>query len=169
MDFLSRPLYQSYYLGGYVYAGEYLGDKNGEKAEQKIKHMLHFGVKHFVDLTEKGELKPYSRLLPQGVTYLRFPIPDCGVPESAEAVDRLLDRIADFEKMGGYTYLHCWGGVGHTGTIVGCLKARQFPDCNGTEIMERLRIHFSDMPKAAKRRVPDTFEQEEFIRDFVQQ
>lgn len=40
--------------------------------------MLHFGVRHFVDLTEEGELKPYSHLLPKDATYMRFPIRDCG-------------------------------------------------------------------------------------------
>lgn len=60
--------------------------------------MLHFGVKHFVDLTEEGELKPYCHLLPKDVTYLRFPIPDSGVPQSIESVNRLLDKICDLEK-----------------------------------------------------------------------
>ena len=98
----------------------------------KIKRMVHFGVKHFVDLTEEGELKPYSHLLPKGTTYLRFPIPDCGVPRSIESVNRLLDKIADFEKMDGYTYIHCWGGVGRTGTIVDVSRRE---NCNSEAAM----------------------------------
>ena len=166
--FISRPLYQSYYLHGYTYAGEYPGDKNEEMAKKKIKHMLHFGVKHFVDLTEEGELKPYSHLLPKGVTYLRFHISDCGVPKSVESVIRLLDKIEDFEKMGGYTYIHCWGGVGRTGTIVGCKKAKELSKYDGTEILQILKNFFRHMPKAAYRKVPDTQEQAQFIKDFAQ-
>lgn len=166
--FISRPLYQSYYLHGHAYAGEYPGDKNEKMAKMKIKHMLHFGVKHFVDLTEDGELKPYSHLLPKGASYLRFPISDCGVPKSVESVNRLLDKIEDFEKMGGYTYIHCWGGVGRTGTIVGCKKAKEIPEKDGKEIFEILKNFFRDMPKAAYRKVSDTQEQVKFIMDFSQ-
>ena len=164
--FVSRPLYQSYYLNGYLFAGEYPGDRNEEVARQKIKNMLHFGVRHFVDLTEEGELQPYSHLLPKNVTYLRFPIRDCRVPQSMESVNRLLDEIDNLEKMGGYTYIHCRGGVGRTGTIVGCLKARELHVQNGSEALTSLRSLFKMMPKSDYRRVPETHEQEEFIRNF---
>lgn len=165
--FVSRPLHQAYYLNGYLFAGEYPGDKDENVARQKIKHMVHFGVKHFVDLTEEGELKPYNHLLPKGTTYLRFPIPDCGVPKSIESVNRLLDQIANFEKMDGYTYIHCWGGVGRTGTIVGCLKARDLQQ-RGSEYdaLTVLRNFFRDMPKSTYRKTPETAEQEAFIKAF---
>lgn len=90
--FISKPLKQSYYLHGYLYAGEYPGDRNDEVAKRKIEHMVHFGIRHFVDLTVEGELKPYRHLLPKGVTYMRFPIPDCGVPKSIESVNLLIDK-----------------------------------------------------------------------------
>lgn len=35
MEINDRPLYQSYRIGGRVFAGEYPGDKYGEKAETK--------------------------------------------------------------------------------------------------------------------------------------
>lgn len=165
--FVSRPLRQSYYLYGSLFAGEYPGDKDENVARQKIKHMVHFGVKHFVDLTEEGELKPYNHLLPKGTTYLRFPIPDCGVPKSIESVNRLLDKIADLEKMDGYTYIHCCGGVGRTGTIVGCLKARELQQ-HGSEhdALTVLRNFFRQMPKSAYRKTPETAEQEAFVKAF---
>lgn len=166
-EFISRPLYQSYYLHGYLFAGEYPGDKDEKVARQKIRHMVHFGVKHFVDLTEEGELKPYNHLLPKGTTYLRFPVPDCGVPKSIESVNRLLDKIANFGKMDGYTYIHCWGGVGRTGTIVGCLKARELQQ-HGSEYdaLTVLRNLFRDMPKSAYRKTPETAKQEAFVKAF---
>lgn len=166
--FISRPLYQSYYLNGSLYAGEYPGDKNEEVAKRKIAHMIHFGIKHFVDLTEDGELRSYRHLLPKGVTYMRFPIPDCGVPESIESVNLLIDRIEDFEEMEGYTYIHCRGGVGRTGTIIGCLKARELFGYKDFDVLQVLRSFFSDMPKSAHRRTLDTSEQEKFIIDFTQ-
>lgn len=35
MGMIDRPLYQSYHVDGNVFAGEYPGDKYGEKAETK--------------------------------------------------------------------------------------------------------------------------------------
>ena len=167
-EFISRPLHQSYYLHGYLFAGEYPGDKDEETAKRKINNMVHFGVKHFVDLTEEGELWPYSHLLPQGTTYLRFPIPDGGVPKSIESVNRLLDKISYLEKTGSYTYIHGRGGVGRTGTIVGCLKARELQRRGGSDCdaLTVLRNFFRYMPKATYRKTPDTPEQEEFVRAF---
>ena len=166
-EFISRPLHQSYYLHGYLFAGEYPGDKDEETAKRKINNMVHFGVKHFVDLTEEGELRPYSHLLPKGTTYLRFPIPNRGVPTSIGSVNRLLDKIAYLEKTESYTYIHGRSGVGRTGTIVGCLKARGMRQYGSEyDALTVLRNFFRDMPKSAYRKTPDTPEQEEFVRAF---
>ena len=56
---MDRPIYNSYHVEGNIFAGEYPGDKNEEKAKLKIKKMIEFGVRHFIDLTEEHELKPY--------------------------------------------------------------------------------------------------------------
>ena len=170
LAFINRPLHQSYEVsvaGGAVYAGEYPGDKYGEKATEKLKRMYHFGIRHFIDLTEEGELCPYNHLLPSDTTYTRFPIPDCGVPKSIESVRRLLLRIEELKKMDGYVYLHCWGGVGRTGTIAACylFQNEEEPDLNKT--LEVLRGRFSEMPKSAYRETPETKEQINFIEQFI--
>ena len=170
LAFINRPLHQSYEVsvaGGAVYAGEYPGDKNGELAKNKIAHMYHFGIRHFIDLTEEGELQPYSHLLPADTTYTRFPIRDCGAPSSVESVQRLLLRIEELKKMEGYVYLHCWGGVGRTGTIVACYLSQDAEEPNLCHILEELRNHFSEMPKAAYRETPETEEQKDFIKRFI--
>ena len=170
LAFINRPLHQSYEVsvaGGAVYAGEYPGDKYGEKATEKLKRMYHFGIRHFIDLTEEGELCPYNHLLPSDTTYTRFPIPDCGVPKSIESVRRLLLRIEELKKIEGYVYVHCWGGVGRTGTIVACYLSQnsEEPDLNKT--LEVLRGRFSEMPKSAYRETPETKEQIDFIEQFI--
>lgn len=169
LAFINRPLHQSYEVwgNGIIYAGEYPGDKNGEIAKQKIERMYHFGVRHFIDLTEEGELRPYNHLLPSDTTYTRFPITDCGAPKSIESVQRLLLRIEELKKMDGYVYVHCWGGVGRTGTIIACYLAQNWdePDLNKT--LEMLRRNFSKMPKSAYRETPETKEQIDFIERFI--
>lgn len=160
----NKPLDNSYAVCKNLYAGEYPGDKNEEKARLKISRMIEFGVRHFIDLTEEHELRPYSHLLPPEVTYYRFPIRDCDIPDSIEDVVRLVDHIKDLTKKdNGYTYVHCWGGVGRTGTIVGCYLAE---DSYGDTI-NRLRSRFADMPKSAYRVTPETKAQEDFIRRFL--
>lgn len=169
LAFINRPLHQSYEVwgNGIIYAGEYPGDKNGEIAKQKIARMYHFGVRHFIDLTEEGELRPYNHLLPCETTYTRFPITDCGAPKSIESVQRLLLRIEELKKMDGYVYVHCWGGVGRTGTIIACYLAQNWdePDLNKT--LEVLRRNFTKMPKSAYRETPETKEQIDFIERFI--
>ena len=168
--FINRPLNQSYEVscyGGTVFAGEYPGDKYGEKTTEKLKHMHHFGIRHFIDLTEEGELRPYNHLLPSDTTYTRFPITDCGVPKSIESVQRLLLRIEELKKMDGYVYVHCWGGVGRTGTIIACYLSQNWkePDLNKT--LNVLRKNFAQMPKSAYRKSPETKEQIDFIKQFI--
>ena len=169
MAFINRPLNQSYEVhgNGIIYAGEYPGDKNGEFAKHKIEQMYHFGIRHFIDLTEEGELHPYNHLLPNDTTYTRFPVVDCGAPKNIESVQRLLLRIEELKKMDGYVYVHCWGGVGRTGTIVACYLSQNWeePDLNHT--LEVLRSNFSEMPKSAYRKTPETKEQIDFIEQFI--
>lgn len=169
LAFINRPLNQSYEVcsNGIIYAGEYPGDMNGEFAKHKIEQMYHFGIRHFIDLTEEGELHPYNHLLPNDTTYTRFPVVDCGVPKNIESVQRLLLRIEELKKMDGYVYVHCWGGVGRTGTIVACYLSQNWeePDLNKT--LEVLRGSFSEMPKSAYRETPETKEQIDFIEQFI--
>ena len=167
--FISRPLYQSYYLGRNVFAGEYPGDKYGEKAERKLQQMMHFGVRHFVDLTEEGELKPYACLLPPDCTHTRFPIRNVSVPQSIDQACDVVNKIKELSKGDdGYIYLHCWGGVGRTGTIVACYLAEEKEDPSFEMVMNNLRYRFSEMPKSSHRVTPETKEQETFIRKYIE-
>lgn len=164
---VSRPLHQSYYVSEKLFAGEYPGDKYGELAEDKLKGMYHFGVRHFVDLTEEGELNPYSQLLPSDTTYLRFPIRDVDIPESVEAVHQLIDKIENLMQQDGYTYIHCWGGVGRTGTIVACWAARHMEEPTLEKALAAMRKRFLKMPKSSYRQAPETQRQIGFIDQFV--
>lgn len=169
MDSINRPLNQSYevYGNGVIYAGEYPGDKNEEVAKRKIKQMHRFGIRHFIDLTEEGELTPYSHLLPDDTTYTRFPIRDRCAPKSVEAVKGLLLHIEELKKRDGYVYVHCWGGVGRTGTIVACYIAQNQEEPDLQYTLELLRKYFSKMPKSAYRESPERQEQIDFIAQFI--
>lgn len=147
--------------------GKYPGDKCRELAEIKLKRMHHFGVRHFIDLTEEGELSPYQQMLLKDTSYLRFPIRDVNAPESVEAVHQLIDKIEYLMQQDGYTYVHCWGGVGRTGTIMACYEARQMEKPTLTGALDAMRRHFCNMPKAAHRKSPETQGQVDFVSRFA--
>jgi protein-tyrosine phosphatase len=74
--------------------------------------------------------RPYKGLLTElasarGLTanHLRLPIRDMGVPSPA-TMEKILNTIDAALDRGQPTYVHCWGGYGRTGTVVGCYLAR---------------------------------------------
>lgn len=163
-----RPLYQSYQVFDHLWAGEYPGDKGEEKAKDKLQQMLQFGVRYFVDLTEEGELVPYERLLPTNATHHRCPIRDVSIPESIDEARQIVDYILTFSKgQYGDVYVHCWGGVGRTGTIVACVIAEKMAYPQFDIVMTELRQRFAQMPKSAHRQTPETTEQEQFIKQYI--
>jgi protein-tyrosine phosphatase len=85
--------------------------------------LLDAGVTLFVDLTEEHELDPYSHLLSEGARHVRMPIRDMDVT-SAEQMRRTLDVVDRELRRAGLPYIHCWGGAGRTGTVVGCWLVR---------------------------------------------
>ncbi len=112
---------------GAVLAGEYPGAKTADAAEAKIDLLVDHGVRTFIDLTEPVDgLAPYvdhvERIGAQRGLELRhrpFPIPDMGV-RPHDGYDEIVAAIRDSTDA-GVVYVHCWGGIGRTSTIVGCL------------------------------------------------
>ncbi|MBR1716640.1 MAG: ADP-ribosylglycohydrolase family protein [Paludibacteraceae bacterium] len=165
---IQRPLNQSYRVSKHLWAGEYPGDKNGETAKNKLTRMIQFGIRCFFDLTEEGELIPYENLLPPNVSYVRFPIRDVSVPQSIEDVRNLVKTILQTaDGTHGEVYVHCWGGVGRTGTIIACLIAEGMENPTLEKVMGELRTRFAMMPKSSYRQTPETKEQEQFVQQYI--
>jgi len=61
-------------------------------------------------------------------------------------------------------YVHCWGGVGRTGLVIGCWLSRHCGD--GAAGLIRLRELWRHYAKSANRRSPETKEQERYIIDW---
>lgn len=113
---------------GKILAGEYPGNPHSEQiARHKIDLLVDNGVRTFVDLTTPADkMAPYQHLLDDiakqrglDLQRLQFPIPDNGV-----LAVRDYDEIVSAIRAGvdnGVVYFHCWGGIGRTGTVVGCL------------------------------------------------
>lgn len=165
-----RPHGNTYWVQpGRVLAGEYPGASNDEAATTKLRRYLDAGIDCFIDLTEAGELEPYEdRLYAEAtargkkVEYRRLPIRDVSVPQSPARMREILDTIEAALTAKRIVYVHCWGGIGRTGTVIGCYLVRQ--GHVGDAALTRLNELFGTMDKAPFRRSPETAEQEQWVR-----
>ncbi len=166
-----KPIKNSYYIiSDKFLAGEYPRDLDEESSIYKIKALITAGVRTFIDLTTKNDkLKPYDYLLKPyaslNIRHLNFPIPDFSVPSSENQTIEILDSIKKYIETGAIVYLHCWGGVGRTGVIVGCWLAEHgYP---GEAAISRLRDLWKECPKSNGRKAPEMKIQEEYIINWM--
>ena len=164
---IDAPIRNSYKVDERIYAGEYPATSNEILGRKELSRFVKFGITHFIDLTEGGELLPYSQWLPDGCNYTRFGIKDCGVPRSMQDVTELLEEIVTTIKAdkNAKFYIHCRGGIGRTGTIVGCYYAMLLK--NYTLANNLLQKQFSESPKSTFRRTPETLQQTQFIMRYA--
>ena len=162
-----KPISNCYMVMDRVYAGEYPRDLDDKKSIEKLRRFYRFGVTHFIDLTEVGELRPYNQL-DSRMQHIRFPIQDVSIPASIESVKDLIGLIQGIlnESDRNKVYIHCRGGVGRTGTIVGCLLSHKH-DFDYKKTMNALKKAFSYCPKSAYRETPETKEQRDFIARYA--
>jgi hypothetical protein len=153
-------------IPGRLLATEYPGAKDPQKAARKIRTLLDAGITSFVDLTEAGEttwdgapMVPYDGAL--AARYQRFAIRDTSVRPDA-GYDPIIDHIRAELDSGEVVLVHCWGGKGRTGTVVGCWLIDEehlgFP-----EVLARMQ-ELRKGTRKADHRVPDTDEQKAVLR-----
>jgi len=138
-DVIARPHANCYWLiPGQLLAGEHPGSIVAAEGIARLDALLDAGVRQFIDLTAEhegpGSYVPilFERAAARRVrvAHRRHAIPDFGVP-SAASMRATLDVIYRAIGAGETLYLHCWGGVGRTGTVVGCLLREQGFDAAG--------------------------------------
>lgn len=164
----NTPIPDSYWLvPGKLLAGEYPGAKTKDEARHKLRSFLNAGVSFFLDLTEENErLEPYAPLLleesERPVEHKRMPIPDLGVP-STDLMREIQQVITSALAAGHTVYVHCWGGIGRTGTVIGCYMVEQ--EMSGIEALAEIRRLRRDTPDGWKKS-PETHAQEDFVKSW---
>ncbi|NLI78244.1 MAG: hypothetical protein GX442_17645 [Candidatus Riflebacteria bacterium] len=91
---------------------------------------------------------------------VHFPIPDFGVP-TADRLREILAAIDGCLARGRPLYLHCWGGIGRTGTVVGAWLAQQ-GQVTGEAVLRRLAELRAGLPDA-DRPSPETEAQRRLV------
>lgn len=173
-DQVPRPIPESYWVEpGRLLAGEYPGYFDGELTRKRIDALIEAGFDTFIDLTKPGETSPYLNiLLDQAkahnveVKHHRFPIGDFGLPAPGQ-MKSILDVLDESLQAGCKIYLHCWGGIGRTGTTVGCYLVRHGK--TGEEALNQLTEWWKEVPKSHYHpRSPETQQQVDFIRNWAE-
>jgi protein-tyrosine phosphatase len=157
-----KPIKNCYWVvSGKLLAGEYPRNKDEVSSPDKINSLLSAGITAFIDLThENDRLLPYHGLM-GNISHHRFPIRDGSIPENKALTDTILDTIDSCISQRQLVYVHCWGGSGRTGLIVGCWLVRH--GLAGTAALDRLKELWQQCPKSQNKGSPDNKEQEQYI------
>lgn len=120
---MTLPIRDCYPVADRLLAGAYPGAPDAGTAAERIRHFERYGVTRFVDLTHPADpLEPYDRHL-RRATRVPHAIVDLGTTTVPHMV-RILDELDTALEAGSSVYVHCWGGIGRTGTVVGCWLVR---------------------------------------------
>jgi len=150
-DKRSLPFARSYWVqSGKLLAGCYPGSADYEEGVKKLSGLLDCGIRHVINLMEEGEkdksgqpFVPYENVFialgeAKGIeaSITRMPIRDVSVP-TPQAMRAILDEINKFISINRPVYVHCWGGRGRTGTVVGCYLVRH--GLTGKEALKKIK------------------------------
>ena len=160
------PPYNSYWVTSNNFmAGEYPGHQYSEtQTPLRLDALLEAGIRTFIDLTAPNERIPYEPILRERagyygaeVQYHRFSIGDFSIP-SAKYMRKILDTLHKTLTQGNAPYVHCWAGMGRTGTVVGCYFVEI--GMSGAEALKKVDKLCYYAPS------PQTKNQKDFVRNW---
>jgi protein tyrosine phosphatase len=171
----SVPFPRSYWvIPGKLLAGYYPGSKDPKEATDKLTALINAGIRHVINLMEPDErdftghrfvlyedvMESIAAKMGILVTFDQLPIKDLSVPTERHMA-RILNQIDLCIKHGKPVYVHCLGGIGRTGTVVGCYLVRHglATGKNVLDIIRDLRKDSED----SDRKSPETREQREMV------
>lgn len=169
---IKSPTASSYWVvPGRFLAGAYPGAPDPQDHQRRVSDLLAAGVRVFVNLMEADEsdhkgasFVPYEdivRKLQPGASCLRFPIQDLSVP-TIDEMTGILDAIDGCLAENQAVYVHCWGGVGRTGTVVACWTLRHGLASPDNVLHQLSHLRRQDRERGS-RESPETFAQRQFV------
>lgn len=153
---------------GKLLAGAYPESPVPSERGERVEALVRAGIRTFVSLMEEREtdtmgdaLVPYDVGTHEGVRFLRIPIRDGAVP-TPWAMQTILNVIDLSLEANRPVYVHCMGGLGRTGTVIGCwLRRHGF--ASGTSVLEVLSTLRLLDKESASRQSPETSAQREMV------
>jgi protein-tyrosine phosphatase len=152
------PFPRSYWVTpGNLLAGAYPGSPYLEEARENMAGLVQCGIRRIINLMEPDETDNFGKLFTSyeeiyrklgaekgmDVSMVRRPIRDFDVP-TPELMASIVGEINRFIELGLPVYVHCWGGRGRTGTVIGCWLVNQ--GLTGQEALDRIRWLRQDEP-----------------------
>ncbi|NQT86410.1 dual specificity protein phosphatase family protein [bacterium] len=136
-------------------------------SEAHLELLVDAGIRAIVCLQEsvwyEEALDSVSQRHGVAVSLMGFSIPDGHAP-SRETMNTVLDVIDGFLGQGRPVYVHCAGGHGRTGTVVGCWLVRHHK--SGDEALEHIRRLRSACPELRGVPSPETSAQLRMVRNW---
>jgi hypothetical protein len=146
------PFSRSYWVeSGKLLAGAFPGSPDLDEAKEKITGLVQCGIQRIINLMEPDEtghhgdpFDPYDQIFREmgaekglDVSMIRRAVRDLDVP-SPDLMAAIVGEIDQFIAGGLPVYVHCWGGRGRTGTVVGCWLVNR--GLSGREALERIKF-----------------------------
>lgn len=111
------------------------------------------------------DLGPFQMIVDEPIWDNVIPsdILDVSVPHTSAMMIGILDALDTAIADGHTIYLHCWGGIGRTGTVVGCWLVRH--GMTGDEALSTIAHHWQGVAKRVYHpRSPETDEQHAYVQ-----
>ena len=177
-DHATPPTSSSYWVvPSRLLAGVYPGDPDPDEHQAKVQALLDAGIRTFINLMQEDETNyagepfvPYQDLAEQlrpEVRCCRHAIRDLSAPTPV-LMTAILDAIDASLAAGSPCYAHCWGGVGRTGTVIGCWLLRHGHATPGNVLDVLMGLRKQDRERRY-RMSPESAEQQRFVKRWLTQ
>ena len=176
----AAPFSRTYWVvTGQLLAGAYPGNLDPAKHNTRLTNLFNSGVRTFINLMEENESNnarvPFVRYDAdirkiaanhgERVAHLRFPIPDTRVT-TKDRMRSIIDAIDLSLSAGKPVYIHCFGGMGRTGTAICCwLLQNEFADKQ--DVLSVLTMLRKADHERSSRPAPENKEQKSFVLDWA--
>ncbi len=176
-DLTPIPFPRSYWVvPGKLLVGPYPGSLDPVEAGRRLAALVACGIRQVISLMEADEVNhqgqpfiPYLEKLQalaaeagEQVGWMRHAIRDGG-PPTRGLMKQILDEIDRSISAGLPVYVHCWGGKGRAGTVVGCYLVRHGLASGETALARILQWRRGIQPFQES---PETEEQRDFVRSW---
>ncbi|HPS30676.1 MAG TPA: hypothetical protein PLZ43_10505 [bacterium] len=168
-----------------ILAGPFPGSDEEFSYKLRLRAIYDAGIRAFINLQQVGEMASSSRNYDEDYSEIfrhflvqnnekeisggflkRFSIPDRGTP-SIELMTEILNEIDLLRSKNIPLYIHCWGGIGRTGTVAGCYLMRHGITDRRAVLDEIFMLRKAYIDQAyLSFRSPETEAQEQFILEW---